>query len=49
MRIKEFTIKNFKNIGHNEPCKVTFPRVDGEGASDFITIVIGIMIILYFN
>ncbi|MFN7253337.1 MAG: AAA family ATPase [Anaerobacillus sp.] len=39
MRIKEFTIKNFKNIGHNEPCTVTFPRVDGEGASDFITII----------
>ncbi|WP_404323948.1 ATP-dependent endonuclease [Cytobacillus firmus] len=39
MRIKEFTIKNFKNIGHNEPCTITFPRVDGEGASDFITII----------
>ncbi|MCM3098869.1 ATP-dependent nuclease [Priestia megaterium] len=39
MRIKEFTIKNFKNIGHNEPCTITFPRVDGQGASDFITII----------
>ncbi len=39
MRIKEFTIKNFKNIGHNEPCAITFPRVDGQGASDFITII----------
>lgn len=39
MRIKEFTVKNFKNIGNNEPSTITFPRVDGEGASDFITII----------
>ncbi|WP_342528515.1 AAA family ATPase [Chryseomicrobium sp. FSL W7-1435] len=39
MRIKEFTIKNFKNVGYREPCTLTFPRVDGEGASDFITII----------
>lgn len=39
MRIKEFTIKNFKNIGHSEPSTITFPRVDGEGASDFITVI----------
>ncbi|PKG24374.1 AAA family ATPase [Niallia nealsonii] len=39
MRIKEFTIKNFKNIGHAEPCAITFPRVNGEGASDFITVI----------
>lgn len=39
MRIKEFTVRNFKNIGHAEPCKITFPRVDGEGASDFITVI----------
>ncbi|MGH1286538.1 AAA family ATPase [Bacillus toyonensis] len=39
MRIKEFTVRNFKNIGHAEPCTITFPRVDGEGASDFITVI----------
>ncbi|MEC3196128.1 AAA family ATPase [Bacillus cereus] len=39
MRIKEFTVRNFKNIGHTEPCTITFPRVDGEGASDFITVI----------
>jgi putative ATP-dependent endonuclease of the OLD family len=39
MRIKEFTIRNFKNIGNAEPCTITFPRVDEEGASDFITII----------
>lgn len=39
MRIKEFSIKNFKNIGNSDPCTITFPRVDGEGASDFITII----------
>lgn len=39
MRIKEFTVNNFKNLGHTEPCTVTFPRVNAKGASDFITII----------
>jgi putative ATP-dependent endonuclease of the OLD family len=39
VRIKEFTIKNFKNLGHTDACTITFPRVDGEGASDFITVI----------
>lgn len=39
MRVKEFSIKNFKSIGCVEPCTITFPRVDGEGASDFITVI----------
>jgi putative ATP-dependent endonuclease of the OLD family len=39
MRIKEFTTKNFKNIGIAEQCSIIFPKVDDEGASDFITII----------
>lgn len=39
MRIKEFTIRNFKNMGHTEPCKITFPEVNEEGSSDFVTII----------
>lgn len=36
MRIKELEIKNFKNIGIEEPCKIVFP--DGE-IPDFISII----------
>ncbi|QSF97094.1 OLD family endonuclease [Bacillus paralicheniformis] len=39
MRIKEFSIRNFKSIGHKEACRITFPRVDGKGSSDYITII----------
>lgn len=39
MRIKEFTIKNFKNIGRSEECKIRIPTVDSEGSSDFLTII----------
>ncbi|SDP38343.1 ATP-dependent nuclease [Halobacillus aidingensis] len=34
MRIKEFTVKNFKNIGITQPCKIIFPE-----NSNFITII----------
>jgi len=39
MRIKEFTIKNFKNIGIHDPCTIIFPEVNNEGSSDFVTII----------
>lgn len=39
MRIKEFTIENFKNIGISQPCRIVFPTEDETGTSDFITII----------
>lgn len=39
MRIKEIIIKNFKNIGINEECKIVIPEVDSNGSSDFLTII----------
>lgn len=40
MRIKEFTIKNFKNIGIIEPCTIVFPNdSSNSSSSDFITII----------
>lgn len=37
MRINELIIKNFKNIGIGEPCKIVFPM--GDDDSDLITII----------
>lgn len=39
MRIKEFTIENFKNIGISQPCRIVFPTEEENGTSDFITII----------
>ncbi|MGM9986260.1 MAG: AAA family ATPase [Bacillaceae bacterium] len=39
MRIKEITIKNYKNIGIDNECNIKIPQVDGEGSSDFLTII----------
>lgn len=39
MRIKEFIIENFKNIGTSEPCKIVFPNESTTGSSDFVTII----------
>lgn len=39
MRIKQFTILNYKSIGISQPCMITFPKVDSSGSSDFITII----------
>lgn len=39
MRIKEFSIKNFKNIGISEPCTIVFPSPSSEVSSDFVTII----------
>ncbi len=39
MRIKQIEIKNYKNIGIEEPCIIIFPEVDQNGSSDFFTII----------
>ena len=39
MRIKEFSIKNFKNIGIYNPCTIVFPSPSAEVSSDFVTII----------
>lgn len=39
MRIKEFIIENFKNIGIETPCRITFPTPTENKSSDFVTII----------
>jgi putative ATP-dependent endonuclease of the OLD family len=39
MRIKQMVIKNYKNIGNDQPCIIMFPEVTTNGSSDFLTII----------